>query len=373
MPKKSGLPPNVTEYQDRHKNWHLRYRKRGQQTYHFQHKFGSKEFWEELDACRTGKAAPKIEAGAGRIKQGSLSALIAMYYGSPEFLGLKDSTRAGYKGVLERFRLVYGEGLVSDLTRSGIKDILGTMADRPSAANHLLDRLKALMRFAIDAGWRNDDPTQLVRGYRVDGEGFHTWNEEEIGKYETRHPTGSKARLAMALMLYAGQRRSDVVLMGRQHLEDGGKRIRVKQQKTGAMLSIPIHPALAAEIAQLPDGQLTFLITEYGKPHSAKGFGNWMKKRTTEAGLPECSSHGLRKAAARRLAEAGCSNQQIKAITGHKTDREVSRYTAAADQIRLSDQAMDALGSSEREQKLANFEVAVGEPTAKILKTKGAI
>lgn len=362
----------MTEYQDRHKNWHVRFRKKGHETYHFQHKPGTLEFQGELDACRAGIAAPKIKAGLGRVKPGSLDALILMYYGSPEFLGLKESTRATYRGILDRFRKIYGSGMVADLKRQGIKDILGTMADTPSAANNLLDRLKALMGFAMDAGWRTDDPTYRVRGYKIDNSGFHTWTEAEIAKYEARHPSGSKARLAMSLMLYAGQRRSDVVLMGRQHLEDGGKRIRVKQQKTGALLSIPLHRTLAAEIAQVPEGQMTFLITEYGKPHSAKGFGNWMKKRTTEAGLPECSSHGLRKAAARRLAEAGCSNQMIKAITGHKTDREVSRYTEAADQIRLSDQAMDALGRSEREQEMANFEIEVGEPHAKILKTKGA-
>jgi integrase len=117
---------------------------------------------------------------------------------------------------------------------------------------------------------------------------------------------------------------------------------------------------------------MTFLITEYGKPHPAKGFGAWMEKRCKEAGLEGCSSHGLRKAAARRLAEAGCTNQQIKAIAGHKTDKEVSRYTAAANQITLSDQAMLALGGLEREQQLANFKVADGEPGAKMLKTKGS-
>jgi hypothetical protein len=69
------------------------------------------------------------------------------------------------------------------------------------------------MRFAIDAEWRTNDPTHLVRGYRLDGEGFHTWTEDEIAIFEQRHASGAKARLAMSLMLYAGQRRSDVVLM----------------------------------------------------------------------------------------------------------------------------------------------------------------
>ena len=65
-----------------------------------------------------------------------------------------------------------------------------------------------------------------------------------------------------------------------------------------------------------------------------------------DAGLPErCVTHGLRKAAARRLAEAGCSANEIAAITRHATLAEVSRYTKAADQKRL---AKAAIGRLER-------------------------
>lgn len=341
VPKESRLPRNVTEFQKPQGVWHVRYRAKGQATHYFKHKPGTPEFEMELAQCRAGMLAPKTKAGIDRIAPGSMNALIAMYYGSPEFLGLKESTKAGYRGVLERFRVLYGEALVSDFTRPSIKEILGKMSDRPSAGNHLLDRLKALMRFAMDAGWRTDDPTYLVKGYRLTGDGFHTWTEEEIDQYERRHAPGSKARRAMALMLYAGQRRSDVVRMGRQDRE--GNRIRVRQQKTGAFLSIPLHPKLSAELDASPEGDMLYLVTEYGKPHSVKAFGMWFQKRCEEAGLSGCSAHGLRKAAARRLAEAGCSNQEIKAITGHKTDKEVSRYTAAADQITLSDRAMERL------------------------------
>lgn len=347
MPKKSRLPRNVTEYQDRHGKWHVRYRAKGQQTYHFQAKPGTVEFEAELAACRSGIAAPKVAAGIGRVKPGSMGALIQLYYSSPEFLGMKQSTRDGYRGVLERFRAIYGDAMVTDFKRQNIKEILGTMSDRPSAANHLLDRLKAVFRLAMDVEWREDDPTVGVRGYKLTGDGFHTWTEDQIAQYEQRHGPGTKARRAMYIGLYLGQRRSDAVLMGKHNRD--GNRIRVRQEKTGAFLSIPMHPELAAELDAAPEGDMLYLMTEYGKPHSVKAFGNWFQKRVEEAGLPtgkgeiSCGFHGLRKAAARRLAEAGCTNQQIKAITGHKTDREVSRYTAAADQITLSDQAMTML------------------------------
>jgi integrase len=89
-----------------------------------------------------------------------------------------------------------------------------------------------------------------------------------------------------------------------------------------------------------PADHLTLLTTQTGKPFSAAGFGNWFRDRCNEAGLPHCSAHGLRKAAARRLAEAGCTTHEIAAITGHASLREVQRYTKAADQARLAQAAM---------------------------------
>jgi integrase len=85
----------------------------------------------------------------------------------------------------------------------------------------------------------------------------------------------------------------------------------------------------------------TILATAYGKAFSVKGFGNMVSAAIRDAGLPpRCKPHGLRKAAARRLAEAGCSASEIMAITGHKTLAEVERYTRAAEQERLARQAI---------------------------------
>jgi len=66
-----------------------------------------------------------------------------------------------------------------------------------------------------------------------------------------------------------------------------------------------------------------------------------MSEAADLAGLPKAAAaHGLRKAAARRLAEAGCSANQIMAITGHKSLKEVERYTRAAGQRLLAESAM---------------------------------
>jgi integrase len=86
---------------------------------------------------------------------------------------------------------------------------------------------------------------------------------------------------------------------------------------------------------------LTFLVTATGKPYGGNAFSEQFRNWCDAAGLPQrCKPHGLRKAACRRLAEHGCSANEIMAISGHTTMKEIVRYTVAADQARLARNAM---------------------------------
>ena len=199
--------------------------------------------------------------------------------------------------------------------------------------------MRSLCAFALKRGYRRDNPTANIKLRAVKGDGFHTWNEDEIAQFEAHYAIGTKPRLALALLLYTAQRRSDVVRMGRQHIRDGV--LTLKQQKTGASLAIPVHPHLQAVLDATPGEHLTFLITATGKPYGGNAFSTQFRNWCDDAGLPQrCKPHGLRKAACRRLAEAGCSEKQIGAISGHATSKELVRYTKAADQALLAQAAM---------------------------------
>ncbi|MPT48452.1 MAG: hypothetical protein E2598_08555, partial [Sphingobium sp.] len=106
---------------------------------------------------------------------------------------------------------------------------------------------------------------------------------------------------------------------------------------------IPIHINLARSLASTPDDRDTFVISTRGKAYTLDSFGMWFKKKCVEAGIKDRTMHGLRKAAARRMAECGLSNQMIKSITGHTNDNEVAHYTAAADQKKMAMKAMEIL------------------------------
>ena len=307
---------------------------------------GSPEFMVAYEQAAQGRVA---DHGAPKTRgdPGTFDRLTQQYFSSPEYLRLSPSSKVGYRLVIENFvrdeRI--GHRQVREMTREHVKRMMAKRSETPGAANNMLKKLRILVHFAIELGWRHDDPCARIKLY-PEGE-YHTWTDEEIATYEARWPIGTAARTAFALLLHTGQRRSDVVTMSWQDVVDGC--MRVVQRKTGAKLWIPVHPRLEEALMGWPRRGNTILVTSQGKAFTSNGFGNFMADRIGEARLPDrCVTHGLRKAAARRLAEAGCSANEIAAITGHATLAEVSRYTKAAEQRKLAQAAMARLDGGGR-------------------------
>jgi integrase len=217
----------------------------------------------------------------------------------------------------------------------------------PEAANIRLKAMRGLFNWAVEnvPAVVKDNPTRDVPRLKVSEDGYHSWTEQERAKFEARHPIGTKARLAFALLFHTGQRRSDVVRFGRQHVH-GGK-LRFTQQKNRRRkpikLELPILPELQRVIDATEVGDLTFLVTDQGKPFTEAGFGNWFRERCNEAGLTDCTAHGLRKAAATVAAENGATAHELMAIFGWLSLKEAERYTRGAERKKLAARGMGLL------------------------------
>ncbi len=112
-----------------------------------------------------------------------------------------------------------------------------------------------------------------------------------------------------------------------------------------------ILPELRAVLDATRSGHLNYLVTEFGKPFTATGFGNWFRKRCDEAGLPQCSAHGLRKAGATIAADNGATEHQLMAIFGWDSPKQAALYTRGADRKRLASGAMHLLMPSQTENE----------------------
>jgi len=329
------LPKYVHGFLDRHGVPRFYYRRPGFAAVKLPGLPYSPEFMASYMSAIGGQSLP---VGAAKVMPRTMRAVALSYFAAPGFTALRPSTRHVYRLAIERFCRAHGDKRASELRHEHVVRLMGARAERPNAANALRILLRVLMRHAVEIGMRADDPTVGIRRVPVHSRGHHSWADDEISRFERCHPIGTQARLVLALLLHTGQRRGDIIGLGPQHIRNGA--IHITQEKTGVALEIPVHPELAVVIAATPSGHLTFLTTKQGRPFKPEAFSHWFRDRCDEAGLPHCSAHGLRKAAARRLAEAGCTAHEIAAITGHATLSELVRYTRAVDQRRLAEAAV---------------------------------
>ena len=334
---------------DRHGKRRYRFRREGYPTYYFKEPFGSKGFEREYAACLNSDPAL---VGVGRIKPGSVSDVIARYYADNAYQDLAPATQAVYRGVLERFRAKFGDDPLRHFDANLISRLMTGMRAKPHAAARLRKLLAQLFVIARRAKIvpYDFDPIRDTKPPKTRGGGYHRWTEDELAAFEARHPLGTKPRLAFALLLYGAQRSGDVRFMTPATIATG--RIRLDQRKTNNAVDVPVVAPLRQALDAGPIGRETLLETKDGKPFTPKGFYGMMKKACIAAGLPHCSPHGLRKSAARRCREAGCTDEQGMAITGHKSVREYHRYAGDDARGDRADAAMEKVMANQA-QRLA--------------------
>ena len=319
---------------------------------------GSEEFdhryHELLRECDTGRlrVTPRDGPAAGTFRW-----LCIEHFKSLAFNQLDPRTQRVTRLIVERMFLepiargateVFGDCPVHRFGAAAVRILRDRRADKPEAANNRIRRLRRIFSWALDSGIAGvaTNPARQVSLLKPARQGgFPCWTPADIERFEARHAIGTKARLALALLLYTGVRRSDLVLLGRQHLRAG--RLRFLQQKgrkrSPITIDVPLLPILREIIEASETGDLAFLVTEHGQPFSAAGFTNWFRDRCNEAGLPNLSAHGLRKAGATRAAENGATAHQLMAIFGWRTIKQAEAYTRAAERAKLAGEAMHLL------------------------------
>jgi integrase/recombinase XerD len=335
----------ICEDVDRHGNVRCYVRAPGKRKVRIRALPGTPEFMEEYQAAiATAAEAPLRQADEA--KKGSFRYLCIRYYSSAAYRALDGSTRNWQRRALDEIAQGHGAKQVVTMQAWHVRRLRDAKAATPAAANQLLKALRALFSWANEADETTVNPMIGVKKLKYRSSGHHTWTDDELQKFYDRHPLGSQARLALDLLRYTTGRREDGPRLGRQHMRDG--RVRFRQAKNEHRnpidIDIPLHPALAESIAAAKvSTNMTFLLTEFGKPFTANGFGNKFKDWCRQADLPHCSAHGVRKATSTALADAGATSHEIMAITGHQTLEEVERYTKASNRKKMADSAMRKL------------------------------
>lgn len=355
----------VHEDVDRHGNVRIYFRKPGGPKIRMRASPGTPEFAALYHAIVAGQVpeTAKPPARLRRPAEGTWRWLCVAYMESRAFHVLGPSTRTVRRGILSATwaepvlagtEETFAEFPLDRVTPRALAVLRDRAAPRgPESCNARVKAMRAVYKWAAgpEVGLVSRNPARDV-GYVANAtSGFRTWTPDELAQFEATWPIGSKPRLAFDLLVYAGgPRRSDLVRLGRPHLRSADQVsvpgiaaphgwMQFRPQKTGPrgpLVTIPILEPLARSIAATRVGEMTFLATEYGRPFTAAGFGNWFRRQCDAAGLAGCSAHGVRKAASVRCAEAGASAHELMALFGWTRIEQAELYTRAADRARLS-------------------------------------
>jgi integrase len=353
MPRR--LPPGCVEDRDRHGNIRIYFRAKGRPKVRLRSTPWTPEFMAQLDNTK----AEQQPLPGKAVTLGTWRWLCIKYFAEcADYLRLDKRTKRVRRGIIEatfdepiapgspRF---FREMPLTRMTEDAVEVLRDRKIHTPEAANARLKAIRQVFKFGVKKKLAPRNPARDVEYFKSGTGGFHTWTPEEVQQFETRHPLGTKARLALALMLFTGQRRSDIIRFGKQHAK-GGKLTFTQykgRNRKPKRLTLPILPVLQRIIDATPCGDLTFLMNEWGRPFTDAGFGNWFRDRCIEAGVPG-RAHGLRKAGATIAANNGATAHQLMAIFGWDTMKEAERYTRAANQLRLAEAAMHMLEAKEQ-------------------------
>jgi integrase len=320
---------------DRHGNEVWYYREGHGPRTRIKGEFGSPSFieeyktakWRRPSAAQTQAGTSAKAAGASRQDTNSLDWLIERFLGSTYFATeLKPNTQKQRRNTLRAIARKNGAKPYRMIDWFTVRDFRDLVAKHgldpakpkaaPAMATQVVTSLRTLFTWAIQERLLEKNPCIGVDAVSYDKKSHHLWTDAQCDRFEQAYAIGTRERLMYSLLIYTGQRCSDVVRMGPRHIDRDGM-MTIVQQKTGKEISVHILPVLEEAIAASPTGGETFITSELdGKPISAGHFSNLMRRACDAIGLPECTAHGLRHAAASRALANGADVSFLCGVFG---------------------------------------------------------
>lgn len=329
MPRK--LPPNVHKQKTRHDKWVFYFRVGKGKRIRLPNP-NDPTFKAAYKAALTGSP---IEAP--KVYENTLQWLWDRYTTeSAKWSGYSPATQKQQRLIMAKLLEKNSRKSLSSFTQDVIQEGVDRRHETPAAAANFLKMMKGMFAWGKKMRLVAHDPTIGVEppGYKT--EGFPAWTVDDVMAFRAKHKIGTPERLAMELMLLVGLRRSDVVVVGRQHIS--GRILTVDTAKTGARISVELSDELLKVIEATPRKGLHLVENALGRPFVKESFGNWFRGKCSEANVTK-SAHGLRKLSATLAAEGGAATHQLLAQYGWSNIATAEIYTKGVDRKRLGIEA----------------------------------
>lgn len=275
---------------------------------------------------------------------GTFASLFSEYQSSPEYADLALATREDYKRYFDRLTPVLGDVLVREFRARHGHELRDLFKATPSTANHVIAVCQSAVAWGIGRDYADANVFKDVRRLKVATDGYDPWPQWAFNAVWEHGPPDMI--MSVALGLYAGQRRADVIRLAREDLHEMNARhwLPVRQQKTGKVLNVPVHQSLLPLLMKVEAGPF---VKGGGKGYKTgdsftAAWGRWLRSHPKLSAIREKGFvfHGLRKNAVNALLEAGAEPDDVAAVTGHSKNM-LAHYSKKVDQRRLAARAIE--------------------------------
>ncbi len=264
-----------------------------------------------------GERLPEPEA-----EEGTLDWLCERFFESPDFTGLSEIGQKNYKTFLKPARRWGGDHKLSQFTIGAVLEFRDSMADRPYMANNVITALRRVFSWGVRRGHMASNPAAKPGRIKAPKRRAVWSPADEKAFLDTAAKTDPMMGLAFMLAAYTAQRQGDILAMMWHQFswapESVGAHITLRQAKTGTLVQVPCHADLLAALDSAPRKGITILTNDWGGRFTAVYFRNRWRAVTLAAGLDGLQHRDLRRTAMVRMSEAGCTTQQIAAVSGHE-------------------------------------------------------
>ncbi|MGV0817165.1 tyrosine-type recombinase/integrase [Martelella sp. AMO21009] len=307
------------------------------------------DFHRQYLAARCGEKPEPLRQASDYAKPRSIAWLVNLYL---EHLEKRVAAGTASHKTLKKkknllARLLAAPDKVMLIPQERLIAMQDDMAATPAQAHAFIEAVAVMYDWAIKRKLISQNPARGIEKTYKKGTGAIPWKRADLDRYFACHKPGSKAHIALSVLLWTGCRVEDLTILGRVHecTIDGVEALRWQPLKKGSSeVSIPLLPPLKAATRAAKVQGATYVLGRGGKPFASGGsmsamFIRWCR----DAGLENRSAHGVRKGLSELLAESGISQYAMMAILGHTEAKTSETYTRRVERWKLALDAMHRL------------------------------
>ncbi|HBF31981.1 tyrosine-type recombinase/integrase [Rhizobium sp.] len=314
----------------------------------------SKAYWKARNTVRPLVEDTGPKPISRQVKPGTFRWLCMEYMRSHEFTTLDLTTQTRRRHIMESMwheplkagdERTFADMPLQHMDVTNLEVLRDRKKETPFAADERLKVLRQVLDTAHNGKPITPNIARLVKPFRAQTDGHDTATPADLERFIAHHGTGSKATLYLAIQMYTGLRVSDLAALGPQHRRKDAFRFRLfkNRNRTPVDIDITIHPILEAVLATHNTTGPTYLVTEFGKPFSVKGLGNRISDWWTQAGMPNLTSHSVRKGLATDVAHNEATDSMLEAMFGWRDSKTSKIYTRNAERSRLARQTVERI------------------------------